>query len=107
MIPQTFTVTSEHPFLRYSFSVLHFLVVVSVRWIKLTRVGFRAHVKLASRIVSYRVNGQKTFGRDYGADAGPKRGDLQTPCVRRSTTAKETFCPFALSRTSGCPDIHT
>ena len=35
------------------FSVLHFLVFVSVRLIKLTRVGFRAHVKIASRIVSY------------------------------------------------------
>jgi len=32
MIPQTFTVTSEQiPLLLYSFSVLHFLVVVSVR----------------------------------------------------------------------------
>ena len=52
---QTNTVTSEHiPFLLFSFSVLHFLAVVSVRQIKLTHVGFRAHVKLASRIVSYR-----------------------------------------------------
>ena len=52
---QTNTVTSEHiPFLLFSFSVLHFLVVVSVRQIKLTHVGFRAHVKIASRIVSYR-----------------------------------------------------
>jgi len=32
---------------------LHFLVVGSVRYIKLTHVGFRAHVKIASRIVSY------------------------------------------------------
>ena len=32
VIPQTFTVTSEHiRFLLFSFSVLHFLVVVSVR----------------------------------------------------------------------------
>ena len=30
-IPQTFTVTSQHPFLLFSFSVLHFLVVGSVR----------------------------------------------------------------------------
>ena len=36
----------------FSFSVLHFLVVGSVRSIKLTRVGFRAHVKIAHRIVS-------------------------------------------------------
>jgi len=56
MIPQTFTVSSEHiRFLLFSFSVLHFLVVVSVRYIKLTDVGFRAHVKIASRIV-YRID---------------------------------------------------
>jgi len=41
-------------FLLFRFSVFHFLVVGSVRYIKLTRVGFRAHVKIASRIVSYR-----------------------------------------------------
>ena len=35
------------------FSVLHFLVVGFVRWIKLTHVGFQGHVKTASRIVSY------------------------------------------------------
>ena len=57
MIPQTFTVTSEHMrFNFFSFSVLHFLIVGSVRQIELTRVGFRAHVKIASRIVSYRVH---------------------------------------------------
>ena len=54
MNPQTFTVTSEHiRFLLFGFSVLHFLVVVSVRQIKLTHIGFRAHVKIASHIVSY------------------------------------------------------
>jgi len=42
------------PFLLFSFSVLHFVVVVSVRWIRLTHIGFRAHVKIASRTVSYR-----------------------------------------------------
>jgi len=42
-------------FLLFSFFLfLHFLVVSSVRQIKLTYVGFRAHVKIASRIVSYR-----------------------------------------------------
>jgi len=35
--------------------VLHFLVVVSVRQIMLTHVGFRASVKIASSIVSYRI----------------------------------------------------
>jgi len=45
-----------YPFLLFSFSVF---TLVScrphVRLIKLTHVGFRAHVKIASRIVSYRV----------------------------------------------------
>jgi len=58
MIPQTFTVTSSiSVFTFLFFSVLQFLVVVSVRYIKLTHVGFRAHVKIASRIVSYRSSG--------------------------------------------------
>ena len=53
MIPQTFTVTSSvSVFLHFSFSVLQFLVVGSVR---LTHVGLRAHVKIASRIVSCRI----------------------------------------------------
>ena len=37
------------------FLFLHVLVVGSVRQIKLTDVGFRAHVKIASRMVSYRI----------------------------------------------------
>jgi len=51
--PRQFTVISEHRpicFLRLVFLFLHFLVVGSVRQIKLTHVGFRAHVKIASRI---------------------------------------------------------
>ena len=38
-------------FISFSLSVFYFLVVGSV----LTHVGFRAHVKIASRIASYRV----------------------------------------------------
>ena len=56
--PGLFTVTSEHIcFLLLVFLslFLHLLVVGSVREIKPTRVGFRAHVKIASRIVSYRM----------------------------------------------------
>ena len=54
--PGLYTVISEHVcFLLLVFSLfLHFLVVGSVRQINLTHVGFRAHVKIASRIVSYR-----------------------------------------------------
>jgi len=51
-IPQTLTVTSEHiHFYFLVFFCFTLLVVVSVRSIKLTHVGFRAHVKIASRIV--------------------------------------------------------
>ena len=39
----------------FFFCFYTFLVVGSVRKIKLTYVGFRAHVKIASRIVSYRI----------------------------------------------------
>ena len=54
--PRLFTVIFEHIcFLLLVFLFLHFLVVGSVRLIKLTHVGFRAHVKIASRIVSYRT----------------------------------------------------
>ena len=42
-------------FLLFSLSVLHFLVVGSVRYIMLTHVGFRAHVKIASHIVLYLI----------------------------------------------------
>jgi len=51
--PDFYCYFRAYPFLLSTFSVLHFLVVVSVRYIKLTHVGFRAHVKIASRIVSY------------------------------------------------------
>jgi len=55
MIPQTFMVTSSIGcFYFLVFLFYNFLVVVSVRYIKATYVGFRAHVKIASRIVSYR-----------------------------------------------------
>jgi len=37
------------------FLFLHFLIAGSVRWIKLTHVGFRAHVK-----ISYRIKWSKT-----------------------------------------------
>ena len=47
-----FTDTSEHiRFLLFSFSVFHFLVVGSVRQIKVICVGFWAQVRTASRIV--------------------------------------------------------
>ena len=42
--------------LLFSFSVLQFLFVVSVRQTKPIHVGFRAHVKIASRIVSHRIS---------------------------------------------------
>ena len=79
---QTNTVTSEHiPFLLFSFSVLHFLVVVSARQIKLTRVGFRAHVKIASRIVSYRNT----------------QTDMHTEILRSPTVVGLISCQFHVS----------
>ena len=57
--PKLFTVTSEHIRLftfQFFFCFYTFIVVGSVRQIKLTYVGFRAYVKIASRIVSYRIH---------------------------------------------------
>ena len=52
---------STSVYLLFSFFCFYtFLVVGSVPTIKLTYVGFRAHVKIASRIVSYRI-GNKPF----------------------------------------------
>jgi len=52
--PGLFSVISDHICsLLLVFLFLHFLVVGSVRQITLTHVGFRAHVKIASRIVLY------------------------------------------------------
>jgi len=65
------------------FSVLHFLVVGSVRWIQLTHVGFRAHVKIASRIISYRIVSYRML---YG------------PAVRGSLSDTATRPPVCLSR---------
>ena len=57
-----FTVISEHIcFLLLVFMFLHFLVVGSVRKIKLTHVGFRALVKIAPRIVSCRGRTQVVY----------------------------------------------
>ena len=53
MIPQTFTATSNISAFAFKFFCFTFLVVVSVRYVKPIHVGFRAHVKIASRIVSY------------------------------------------------------
>ena len=52
------------------FFVLHFSVVGSVQQIKLTHVGFRAHVKIASRIVSWSCSATSICLRatsDHGA----------------------------------------
>ena len=61
--PILFTVTSEHIrlFTFQFFCFYTFLVVGSVRQIKLTYVGFRARVKIASRIVSYRIKTNVTL----------------------------------------------
>jgi len=92
MIPRTFrpTDTSEH--IRFYFLVFLFytlLVVVSVREIKLTHVGFRAHVKIASRIVSYRhFNKVSPRGRRddiYLADGSSTVAKIAADLVRPRT----------------------
>jgi len=53
MIPQTFTVTSSIGCFYFLVVLFYnFFVVGSVRYIKPTYVGFRAHIKIASRIVA-------------------------------------------------------
>ena len=53
MIPQTFTVTSSIGCFYFLVVLFYnFVVVGSVRYIKPTYVGFRAHIKIASRIVA-------------------------------------------------------
>ena len=51
-------------FLLSRFSVLHFSVVGSVLSINLTHVDFQAHVKIASRIVSYVVRYSQGLSSD-------------------------------------------
>ena len=53
-LPGLFIDTFEH-ICFFTFSLFRFLVSGSVLQIKLTWVGFWAHVKIASRIVSYRM----------------------------------------------------
>ena len=55
MIPRLLLFLLSNLFLLFSFCVLYFLVVVPCGRLSLTHVGFRAHVKIASRIVSYRI----------------------------------------------------
>ena len=84
--PRLFTVTSEHIRLftfQFFFCFYTFLVVGSVRQIKLTRVGFRAHVKIASRIASYarvaipRSNRRREITCDSAAAKAPaNEGDF-------------------------------
>jgi len=76
-----FTVISEHIcFLLFVFfCFLHFLVVGSVRWIKLTHVNFRAHVKIASRIVLTDVRWMAFFFRlNFRSSAGFTGGLFQS-----------------------------
>ena len=88
--PRLFTVISEHVcFLVLVFLFLDFLVVGSVRQIKLTHVGFRAHVKIASRIVSYslprvqRHCGSSCSGlADSASNCGVRRPRFEAHCGR-------------------------
>jgi len=59
------------------FLFLHFLVVGSVQQIKLTHVGFRAHVKIASRIVSYIT---RTYVNSQGNSCSESRRRKRKGC---------------------------
>ena len=90
MIPQTFTVTSEH--IRFYFLVFFcfytiYTVVVSARLIKLTHVGFRAHVKIASRIVLYTDWLQTQRTTSSGGAAGRGAG-CQAPIATTRLTCE-------------------
>ena len=65
-VPQTtvYRYFYAYLFLLSRFSVLHFLVVGSVLSINLTHVDFQAHVKIASRIVSYVVRCSQGLSSD-------------------------------------------
>jgi len=80
MIPQTCTVTSEH--IRFYLLVFSVFTLFSCRFravqIKLTHVGFRAHVKLASRIVSYPM--AQTCTGLCGSDDGTKTPSSRFSC---------------------------
>ena len=77
-----------------------FLVVVSVRQIKLTYVGFRAHVKLASRIVSYRIDLPAVVRTFTCSDTTCKPSWQQPPLRRQSLSASwphvtQTACSYS------------
>ena len=55
-----------------------------MRQIKLTHVGFRAHVKIASRIVSYKVVSKRAF---CGTVAQQLTGLFSTDTARRAVSA--------------------
>jgi len=79
-----FTDTSGHiRFLLLVCVFLHFLVVGSVRWIELTHVGFRAHVKIASRVVSYRIVSHRIVQ--------PRRQTDATTCGRHAETGRALY----------------
>ena len=63
MIPQLLPLSLAQAVFTFQFFCFTILVVVSVQQIKPTHVGFRAHVKIASHIVSYLA---PNFGLKFG-----------------------------------------
>ena len=82
LIPQTFTVTSSIGCFYFLVFLLQFLVVVSVWYIKPTYVGFRAHVKIASRIVSYSAYVlDSLLEQPFSRSSLVLNPQLHTPCI--------------------------
>ena len=61
-----------------------------MRQIKLTYVGFRAHVKIASRIVSYRIAGLAWAAR--GEKSRPYRAELRDTGPTRAVSSAFNLC---------------
>jgi len=104
-IPQTFIVTSEHIGFYFSvFLLLHFLIVGCVRSIKLTHAfGFRAHVKIAPRIVSYRMSNCSLYiiiERERAVVSWVIESSCLSEAVCQSVTT--CLCPLSPSSQSPC-----
>ena len=84
-------------YFQFLFLFLHFLVVGSVRQIKLTHVGFRAYVIIASRIVSY-----------YRCSAPAVWNSLPKTVVNSAsvTVFKSRLKTFLFSRAFSLPSSH-
>jgi len=85
LLVQTGPDTAKRTYCTTTFSVLHFLVVGALRYTKLTHVGFQAHSKIASRIVSYSCTPHSTMKLTDRESRLPWRVFLQLECTHSVT----------------------